>query len=139
MADDGSAADFDYFKSAVSAILAVCTFSVNVPLAVFLARSERYRDDVVAMVMLWLSVSDLVVGFVVPAVSSVYAGRRLSSAADVSYPLLFVHGSLLHVCYYCSIWHLALMSALNCYVIVRPLKAADELTDRVRRSLVGDV
>lgn len=114
-------------------LISVVTASANIPLAIFLARSGKAREDVVSTAMLSLTVSDLCLGTVVTAASAVFAWIQPTVVVNAA---LVVQGSLWHACTICSICHLALMSALKCFIIVRPMTYAGVLTDRFRTVVI---
>ena len=82
--------------------------------------------------MISLAVSDLLLSTASNELIAVFVWIK---PMEIPYPLLLLQGSLRHVCTYVSIWHLALMSAFKCYIIVRPLTYSTVLTDR-RRDIV---
>ena len=123
----------------VITLIAIASMLVIVPLVIYLVRSRNAGQDIVAMVMLSLAVSDFGVGAIVPCSTAVFS--FLADGATVSIPgtVVATQGSISHACATCSIWHLALMSAFKCYIIVRPLTHGAFLTDRRRNAAIAAV
>lgn len=118
----------EQLNGTVLLLFAVAATSINVPLMMFLLRNTAAREDIVSMVMLSVVASDLctatgffclsVVNFMQPVV--------------VPYPLIFLLGNLMNLSINITIWHLAVMSAMKCYIIVRPLIYSTVFTERFR-------
>ena len=115
--------------------LAVGAAAVHIPLVILILRSHSAREDIISMVMLSLSISDLLSSLTLTTLSIV----SLIQPAVIPYPLAFVIGNLAQLLINVSIWHLAAMSALKCYIIVRPLTYAAVLTDRLRYVVVAGI
>ena len=126
----------DDVNGTVCLLLAFGTFIVDVPLMIFLVSNSKQDGDVVTTVMISLTVSDLVASTSVNSLTAVSAWIK---PVEIPYPLLLLQGSLWHVCTYVSIWNLAIMSTLKCYIIVRPLTYSTVLTSRRRDILIAAV
>ena len=125
---------FDYVEGALYLLLFISSLLVNIPLVMLLLRNRASRDDIVSMVMVSLSVSDIGHGTIAPGIGTVIAWMQ---PKQVPSWLVLVQGSARHIFMFNSVWHLALMSALKCYIIIRPLTFGSVLTERLRNVLIG--
>ena len=126
----------DYFEGILYLLLVVGSLLVNIPLIVFLWQNLSSREDVVSTVMVSLTVSDLLHGTVAPGLGTANA---ILTPQRVPYPLIVFQGSARHILMFSSVWHLALMSALKCYIIARPLTYSAVLTAGRRNALVAAI
>ena len=118
-------------------LVAFVTTSINVPLMIYLSRSGVVGEDVVAKAMRSLAVSDLVLGSVTTVIGAGFAWKNQQTSIPAA--LLTFQGSLWQACLITTIYHLALMSALKCYIIVRPLTYHAVLTTRFLNIVVAAI
>ena len=128
-----------YIEVVIFLILTPVTAAVNLSLVVFLSRYHRAHDDIVSMVMLSLAVIDTGFGAIIPTSVAIIDVVRLASPHVVlPQALAMCQGSLYIAGIHASEWHLAAMSALKCYNIVRPLQTAEGIwsSTRPRNALI---
>ena len=118
-------------------LVAFVTTSVNVPLVIYLSRSGVVDEDIVAKAMRSLAVSDLILGSVTTVIGAEFAWTNKKTSIPAA--LLTFQGSLWQACLFTTIAHLALMSALKCYIIVRPLTYHAVLTTRFLNIVVAAI
>ena len=131
------ASEFDYWNGGVLMFLSVCSTLVNVPLLTFLLIGRKESDDdVIPMIMFSLAISDLLAGSLLNGLTAIFAWIRPVVIPNV---LLTIQGSIWHGCTFVSIWHLALMSSVKCYVICRPMTYVFVVTDKLRNVMVAAI
>lgn len=72
-------------------------------------------------------------------VSGMYAAFILVPNRLIPTEAIQAAGSLAHISIYCSRWHLAVMSAVKCYIIVSSLTSAGVLTIRFKLVVIAAI
>ena len=122
-------------NGAVLFLISTASIVVNVPLINFLLRNIAAREDIVSMVMLSLVASGLLCTLTTFACAIV----NLCQPTVVPYLVIFFFGNFAHLAIRITMWHLAAMSAMKCYIIVRPLSYPTMLTNRVRNVVIAAI
>ena len=126
----------DKLNFAVRFMTASVSTAVNLPLLIFLLRDSKSREDKVSMLMTSMTVSEFIGGTLVAGFNALFIVVPL---ADVPPGLMTFAGGIQHIATCCSIIHLAAMSALKCYTIMRPLTYFNVLTSRFTNVLIGAI
>ena len=133
----------EYVLAAIATCVCLTNLAINIPVLIVTTKSDRLRQDLVTRIMRSLTVSDIGLGAVIPAVSASIAWASAVAGYHVAIsnpgPFCGVLSGLFYTFGICSVSHLTLIAIVKCCVIVRPLNYFNLFTDRALQRILAGV